>query len=85
MSRRDIVLTLKKHNLSRREIGALLNKTYLPYLPSKPMRVKILSKGYAGKQKWDTIKEHFLKEAEIERKRQKEGKPFWSSYPAKKE
>ena len=85
MSRRDIVLTLKKHNLSRREIGALLNKTYQPYLPSKPMRAKILGKGYAGKQKWDTIKEHFTKEIEIEKKRQKEGKPFWSSYPAKKE
>lgn len=84
MSDRDIILSMKKHNLSKREIAALLNKTYPPYLPSKPMRIKILKQGYAGRQKWDTIKEHFIKETEIEKKRQKEGKPFWGSYPAKK-
>ncbi len=80
----DIALTLKKHNLSKRDIAALLNKTYPPYLPSKPMRIKILKQGYAGKQKWDIIKQNFIKEVEAEKKRQKEGKPFWSSYPAKK-
>ena len=80
----EVVAALKRNGISRELIFALMNRGYVPYLPSDNM-VRQIRESYAGEEKLAIMEKHILEEQKKERDRRASGKSFPGLRPPSKE